>query len=68
LSETGASAASSASSTWSSEISEASASSSRVGSRPSLICSSLRTRDSFTRRSCTCVGTRIVFDWFEIAR
>ena len=52
-------AASSASSTCWSGSSVASASSSRVGSRPSLAWSFPRARASFSRRSCTCMGTRI---------
>jgi hypothetical protein len=68
FSETFAWTASSASSTCPSSSSDSSASSSRVGLRPSLASSRASARDSFTRRSLTCVGMRIVADWFEIAR
>jgi hypothetical protein len=44
------------------------ASSSAVASRPSLACSSAEARLSLMRRSWTCTGMRIVFDWFATAR
>ena len=41
----------------------ASDSSSRVGSRPCCTSKRWRTRDSLDRRSSTCTGIRMVFDW-----
>ena len=68
LSETFASATASASSTCRSESFVASASSSDVASRPSFACSSAAARASFTRRSWTWTGIRIVVDWLATAR
>ena len=66
--ETDASTASSASCAWFGFSSVASASSSSVGGRPSFTSSACRVRRSFSRRSWTCTGIRIVSPWFATAR
>ena len=68
FSETEASTASSASCACCTDIPPVSASSSTDGSRPCLISNCWRARRSLLRRSSTCTGIRIVFDWFATAR
>src|SRR5207302_2043069 len=68
LGEAAASTAPSASSTWTSSSPVSPASSSAVGARPPRASRVRCARASLTRRSWTCVGTRIVADWLETAR